>query len=158
MNRIWILVFLTLVWCGFSDDFSTLNLTIGFFAAFAAHLLVFRHKLKFKTHLPQLLVLIAYITHELVLSSLLVAKEVLQPKSSSSGCLIKFDMRLTHPSQISLLANLISLTPGTLAVDVDEHHNIMVIHLMFEKHKDKTIKFIHTILESKVLRVLDYDT
>ena len=61
---------------------------------------------------------IALFVKELILSALKVAWLVLQPRINIRPAIIAYPLTVTTDAQITLLANMITLTPGTLSVDV----------------------------------------
>ena len=76
----------------------------------------------------KLLVLFHY---ELVVSSLSVAWDVLTPRHRARPGIIAIPMKAKGEAEVLLVTNLISLTPGTLSLDVTEDCNTLVIHAMF---------------------------
>lgn len=66
---------------------------------------------------------------ELSTSSLRVAVDVLTPTDRATPRVVAIPLRLTDPRAITLLANGVSLTPGTLALDVVD--GTLRIHAMF---------------------------
>lgn len=66
---------------------------------------------------------------ELVGSSVRVAHDVLTPTHRASPRVVDIPLRLTDPRAITLLANGVSLTPGTLALDVVD--GALRVHAMY---------------------------
>ncbi len=156
MSRLWVILFLLAVWSGFSNDFHFTNLLLGLVISLCVHWLVVPKKFQFKINIYHLLILIAYTVWELIRSSMQVAWDILTPGHKSQPKLIKIPLSCEHIHQISLLANLISLAPGTLAVDVLTETNELVIHVMFAQDQQKTIEFVKHTLEPKILKVFQY--
>lgn len=65
---------------------------------------------------------------EFTLSVIRVASLVLSPRMRFTPCAFHFPLSLTSDFQITLLANLITLTPGTLTVDVTEDGRALIVH------------------------------
>ncbi|UVC10263.1 Na+/H+ antiporter subunit E [Rhizobium sp. TH2] len=65
---------------------------------------------------------------EFALSVFRVAWLVLSPRMRFTPCAFRFDLTLTGDFQITLLANLITLTPGTLTVDVTDDRTALIVH------------------------------
>lgn len=72
--------------------------------------------------------LLAVFLREFSLSVLRVARLVLSPRMHFTPACFRFPLTLTGDRQISLLANLITLTPGTLTVDVTEDRSALIVH------------------------------
>jgi multicomponent Na+:H+ antiporter subunit E len=55
--------------------------------------------------------------------------------------------------EITIVANLISLTPGTLSLDVSSDKKVLYIHVMYLDDRDAVIRSIKA-LEARALQVL----
>jgi multicomponent Na+:H+ antiporter subunit E len=62
-----------------------------------------------------------YFLYQLVTSTLVVAWEIVTPGSSLRRAIIAVPLHTTEEGLITLVANSITLTPGTAAVDLYEH-------------------------------------
>ena len=71
---------------------------------------------------------------ELWTSSLRVAHDVLTPTDRASPRIVDIPLRLTDPRAITLLANGVSLTPGTLTLDVVD--GALRVHAMYAEDVD----------------------
>jgi multicomponent Na+:H+ antiporter subunit E len=56
--------------------------------------------------------------------------------------------------EITMLANLVTLTPGTVCLDVSEDRRTMFIHAMFVNDPDELRNEIKQGLERRVLELL----
>ena len=65
---------------------------------------------------------------EFTLSVLRVIRLVLSPRIDIRPGIFIFPLTLTRDFEITLLANLITLTPGTLTVDVSEDRTSLSVH------------------------------
>ncbi|RYG48113.1 MAG: Na+/H+ antiporter subunit E, partial [Chitinophagaceae bacterium] len=52
------------------------------------------------------------------------------------------------------LASLISLTPGTLVIDVSEDRKVMYVHGMYLADREKFVDSIKTGLEKPLLNIM----
>jgi multisubunit Na+/H+ antiporter MnhE subunit len=77
-----------------------------------------------------LLKLAAFFTYELLLSNIQVAIVVLSPRLRVRSALIELPIALQNDLSITALANMISLTPGTVTVDVSPDLKSLVIHCL----------------------------
>jgi multicomponent Na+:H+ antiporter subunit E len=78
--------------------------------------------------LYRILKLFAVFMREFALSVLRVTRLVLSPRMAIRPCLFTFPLTLISDFQITLLANLITLTPGTLTVDVSDDRRSLLVH------------------------------
>ncbi len=81
-------------------------------------------------------------TRDLVVSNIDVAYRVLNPKMPINGGMIEYKTGLRSPTAMTILANSITLTPGTLVVECRESDGKMLIHCLNMKDEEKTIKGI----------------
>lgn len=68
---------------------------------------------------------------EVVLSNLRVAYDVLTPTHHMKPEFIRVDVTGMTDTQLMAVANLITMTPGTLSVDVTEDQNELIVHAMY---------------------------
>jgi multicomponent Na+:H+ antiporter subunit E len=68
--------------------------------------------------------------YELVLSNIQVVKVVIQPKLEIQSALIRLPIELENDLSITLLANMITMTPGTITMDVADDRKSLVIHCL----------------------------
>lgn len=90
---------------------------------------------------------------ELVLSNISVLKVVLKPKLDMRPGIFAYETVLTKDWQITILSNLITLTPGTLVVDVSDDNKILYIHAMDIADVDEAITSIKESFEKAILEV-----
>lgn len=81
-----------------------------------------------------------YFCYEIIKSGLVIAKMIISGSRGDGGCIITYHCRLEKHWQKLLLFNMISMTPGTLGVDVDNDGSIFVIHLLNVDDKDHFFK------------------
>lgn len=158
MINIWKITFFVLVWCGFSNSFAVLNIALGLSVSLICHFIhLSKSKSKGKICFMPMLYLIGFMIIELIRSSLLVAWEVITPKQRSVPTIIEVQLACINNVQRTVLGCLVSLAPGTLAVDLNENKNLLEVHVMFGKEPEKMINFIQKTLEPKVLKVFKYE-
>lgn len=78
----------------------------------------------------RILLLVGLFLRELALSAWRVALTVLSPRMQLAPGIFAFPLTVTSDFQITLLANLITLTPGTLSVDVSEDRRTLYVHAL----------------------------
>jgi multicomponent Na+:H+ antiporter subunit E len=88
--------------------------------------------------------------YQLVIANLDVARRVLSPKIPLKPGIVKVDTELTGDFAKLTLANSITLTPGTLSIDVDEHsiyvHTVEVQGTTPEEHQKNISSTFERIL------------
>ena len=131
MNLFLLNLILALVWGAVTASFAPSNLLFGFVLGFLS-LWVVRHQFEKKTfnRPARLLALIWLFLEELVLSAVRVARDTLSPRMDFRPAIVAVPLDVKKDVEIMLLANLISLTPGTLSVDVSTDRSTLYIHAM----------------------------
>jgi multicomponent Na+:H+ antiporter subunit E len=104
----------------------------------------------------QALELCLFTLWELVLANLRVAYDVLTPRIYSRPGVIGIPLDVRSDAEITLLANLITLTPGTLSLDVSTDRSTLYIHIMYIDHDDLDLarRKIKDGFERRVLELL----
>jgi multicomponent Na+:H+ antiporter subunit E len=76
------------------------------------------------------LCLIAYVIGQLATSNLLVAREILSPRSRIRTGVLAYEVQ--HPSDevLTLIANVIALTPGTMTVEATRDPAVIYVHFL----------------------------
>ena len=95
---------------------------------------------RYFTKLPQLVGFLAFFSIELVKSNLWVAWDVLTPRARRRPGVIAVPLDATTDAEITLLATLITLTPGTLSLDVSGNRSILYVHAMFVDDPDQSLQ------------------
>ncbi|NWQ42060.1 Na+/H+ antiporter subunit E [Bacillus sp. EB106-08-02-XG196] len=90
---------------------------------------------------------------ELILSNIAIVKVVLKPKLDMRPAIFAMDTELTRDWQITLLSSLITLTPGTLVIDVSEDNRTLFIHAMNIGEVEDEINSIKNSFEKAILEV-----
>ncbi len=91
---------------------------------------------------------------DLARSSVAVARAVLSPRDETRPRFVLVPLRATSDVGITLVANYITLTPGTLTVDIGPDRDCLLIHdLLAGDSGDGTRAGIQGEIEPRVLRV-----
>lgn len=146
-------VLLALAWGAVTGSFSFLNLLFGFVLA-ALALWLIREQIGTSgavTRVWRAFSLACLFLYELVMSSVRVAIIVLSPKRELNPAIIAYPLQVDRDFEITLLANLITLTPGTLSVDVSEDRGTLFIHCIDVPDVDAVIADIRNGFERKIM-------
>jgi multicomponent Na+:H+ antiporter subunit E len=85
----------------------------------------------------QFLAFAGFFLRKLVEANLFIARDLLTPKLLIYPEYVKVPIILDRDYQILLLANLISMTPGSLVVDVAASRQEILVHSMYARDKEK---------------------
>ncbi|MGL4611430.1 MAG: Na+/H+ antiporter subunit E [Trueperaceae bacterium] len=132
MNLFLLNILLALLWAVLTGTMTPTNLVIGFIVGLVALAMVGRAlgRPLYVIGLWRGVVLLFVFLWELIVSSLRVTYDVLSPGHNYKPAILAVPIDLDKDFQITLLANLVSLTPGTLSLDVSKDKKTLFIHSM----------------------------
>ncbi|MCW5732216.1 MAG: Na+/H+ antiporter subunit E [Alphaproteobacteria bacterium] len=147
---------LALVWMGVTGVGTFLNLVFGLLIGFAALWLTRElwGDTRYFRRLPLVARLLLLFLYELVLSSLRVARDVLKPRMTFRPGIVAVPIDLNDDLQITMLANLITLTPGTMSVDVSDDRKLIYVHAMDIGDRDQLVRDIKDGFETRIREAL----
>lgn len=91
---------------------------------------------------------------EIIIANLRVAYDVVTPGSLAKPGVIAIPLDCQTDIEITLLVIVISLTPGTLVLDLSSDKKELYIHAMFLTDKAKLIADIKNTFEKPLMRIL----
>ena len=95
---------------------------------------------------------LARVRVELIKANLRVASEVATPGVSMQAAILAVPTRARNLLEAVLLANAVSLTPGTLTLEVDEERRILFVHALYAPTREAVLADIRR-LEDLILDV-----
>lgn len=159
MNTAFLVVILALVWAGISGSFTGINLIFGGVIGGVA-IFVLREAFagpRALRRIRRIASLIVLFLYELVVSAVRVAIVVLRPDMSRAvrPAIVAVPLTVQSDAEITLLANMITLTPGTLSVDVSADKSVLYVHALHMTDRDAMIADIAKGFEKKVREVFE---
>ncbi|MGM0450782.1 MAG: Na+/H+ antiporter subunit E [Pseudomonadota bacterium] len=149
-------VILALLWVALTGSFSGGNLLAGFVFGYLA-LAVLQRQVPalygYSQRVPRFLAFAVFFIKELIVANIRVAYDVITPVWYMKPGVIAMPLEAKTDIEITLVANLISLTPGTLSLDVSDDRKVLYIHAMFMADEQELRDSLHE-LERRILRVL----
>ncbi|MCL4806655.1 MAG: Na+/H+ antiporter subunit E [Thermoanaerobaculia bacterium] len=150
-------VFLALAWVALTGEVTLANLLQG--AVLSGLLLALlrfpvRRRLRI-SKVPKAIGLLLYFLKELLLSNASVARSILSPLSSLTPGIVAVPLDLKSDAGIATLANLITLTPGTLSLDVSPDRRTLYVHSVHVDDPDAFRREIKEGFERRVKEVFE---
>ncbi|WP_246940584.1 Na+/H+ antiporter subunit E [Bacillus pinisoli] len=148
-------ILIAFIWMFLLENFSFGYFFLGFLVG-AVLLFLFRRFIPgtfYFKKVKAILKLIFIFIRELILSNLEVVKVVYRPTLDIQPGIIALPTVLRSNWEITLLANLITLTPGTLSMTVSPDNQTIYIHAMDIRDKDETVKAIKDTFEVAIMEV-----
>ena len=149
--------FLVFAWVAVTGEVSVANLLEG--AVLAGLLVLLLHvplRRRFRLgKVPKALGLLLYFLKEILLSNAAVARSLLSPVSSLTPGIVAVPLDLKSDAGITVLANLITLTPGTLSLDVSPDRKTLFVHALHVEDPDAFRREVKEGFERRVKEVFE---
>ncbi|MGD9891663.1 MAG: Na+/H+ antiporter subunit E [Dehalococcoidia bacterium] len=148
-------ILLAVVWAAVTGNFSPENLVFGFVVGFLV--LFFARRVigtaNYGPRMVQALGLAAFFLRELVRSNVRVAYDVLRPNLRLRPGVIAIPLDAYTDAEIVLLANLITVTPGSLSLDVSADRQTLYLHVMHFDDPEEVRRSVKEGYERRILTV-----
>lgn len=147
---------LALIWAAMTGAVTLPNLVVGFLLGYLALYLLkplLDDHAYFKKF-PRAISFAIYFLKEMVISCARVTYDVLTPTHHSRPGILAIPIDAETDLEITLLANLITLTPGTLSLDLSPDRKTLYIHAMFAADLDAIRRDIKEQLEKRLLELM----
>jgi multicomponent Na+:H+ antiporter subunit E len=147
---------LTLVWMALTGKFFFLNFLFGFVLSFFI-LKIMSERSDYTSYfnrIPKIIAFVFFFMYELLKANIEVAYDVITPSFYMAPGIVKIPLDAKSSLEITLLANLITLTPGTLSLDVSDDKKVLYVHVMYLRNKEQFITNIKTGFEKRLLEIL----
>ncbi len=147
---------LALFWVAMSGHFDVLNLLVGFAFGYLI-LYLLQRVIGRSSYFSRSVVLVrfaGFYAVEVVRANLRVAHDVVTPTIHAKPGVVAVPLDAETDAEITLLSNLITMTPGSLAVDVADDRSVIYVHSMFLDDPDELRREIKDDLERRVLELL----
>jgi multicomponent Na+:H+ antiporter subunit E len=147
---------LALAWIALTGTFTPTNFAIGFAVGFVLLWLTQRVMLpsNYFRKVPQVIGFVLFFLRELLQANLRMVVIVLSPRPAIRPAVVAIPLDVRSDIEITLLANLITLTPGTLYLDVSQDRCVMYVHTMHVDDLDAFRRSIKDGFERRVMEVL----
>lgn len=155
-NRFLSNILLTFIWVAITGEFAFLNYVFGFILSFIILYVITKGRgdAKYFKIIPKLIAFIFFFLWELLKANLQVAYDVVTPKFYMTPGIVRVPLEAETNLEITLLANLITLTPGTLSLDVSDDRKVLYVHAMYLSDKQAFIDDIKNGFEKRLLEIL----
>lgn len=147
---------LALAWAVLSGNFSGPSFLFGFALGYGVLALLERELpilRGYSRRLPRFIMFLGFFVKELVKANFKVAFDVVTPLWYMKPGVIAMPIIAETDVEITMVANFISLTPGTLILDVSSDRRVLFIHAMFLYDEDEVIAELKEI-ERRVLEIM----
>jgi len=147
---------LSFIWVALTGVLYYANFLFGFAVGFFLLWVMNRNESdqRYFTRVPKIIGFSLYFLYEMIKANIQVAYDMITPKFFMKPGIVKYPMSARTDIEINLLSTVISLTPGTLILDVSEDRKVLYIHVMYLKNRDQFIRQVKDGFERRLLEIL----
>lgn len=98
----------------------------------------------------KLILFIIFYVKEVIKTNLIVAREVLTPTHYMKPGLVDIDVSHINDRQLIIFCNLLTMTPGSMIVDVAEDKSSVKVHILYLNDRKEAISEIEENYLKKV--------
>lgn len=150
-------ILLTFVWVALTGQLDYSNFifgyTMGFFILWMVNRSV-RANTEYFYRVPKIFAFIILFFYDLLKANYEVTKDVITPNYNMKPGIVKYQMEAKTDFEITMLANMIALTPGTVVIDLSKDKRFMYIHVMYLANKEEFIRRLSNRIEKKLLEII----
>lgn len=144
-----------LLWMFFNDSWDGAHFLtgylVGLFIVFSVRK-YFDSKFYIVTLIAAIKLIFIFIK-EIIISSILVIKQILEPKMSIKPGVLVFETKLESDFEVTLISLLITLTPGSVVIEVSDDKKKLLLHIMDMPISSKVVLNSLHIYEKAIMEV-----
>jgi multicomponent Na+:H+ antiporter subunit E len=154
-NRFLANILLTFIWVALTGSFAFANVVFGFFLSYFLLFVITRGsgRARYFRLVPKVVSFFFFFSYELIKANIQVAWEVGTPSFHMTPGIVGVPLDVTSDGEITMLANLITLTPGTLSLDVSEDKKVLYVYSMYITNREDFIKGIKNGFEKRIIEL-----
>ncbi|CAM4433526.1 Na+/H+ antiporter subunit E [Vibrio astriarenae] len=148
---------LALAWVVLSGSYTFSNLFGGMLLSYCVLAYVLRDRPAFELYFgkfPKMVKFVLFFIWDLIKSNARVAYDVLTPTHLMKPAVIAVPLDIKSDAGITVFSNLITVTPGSLALDVSTDKKVLFVHLMYFEDEQIHVAELKR-LEAMVMEILE---
>src|SRR5699024_6945510 len=146
---------ISFMWMFLSERYTLVTFTLGYIVGIILLLFLnrfFKERFYLERFFKFIVLFLTFI-RELIVSNIDIVKLVYAKNPDFEPGIFAMPIEVKKNWEITLLANLISLTPGTLSIAVSDDNSIIFIHAMHIDEKEQSIYDIKNTFEKAIMEV-----
>lgn len=97
---------------------------------------------------------ILFYLKKLIQANLFVAYDILTPKDRVKPAFIEVPVKVKTNVGLLLFSNLMSMTPGTISIDINRNRSIMLVHVLYYS-SDELIQKDFEVIQNKIIKITE---
>jgi multicomponent Na+:H+ antiporter subunit E len=148
-------ILLALTWAALAGSLTWSNVLVGFVLAYLALFIAQRSvdASRYFRKLERVVRFAVLYLWELILANLRVAYDVMTPGQRMRPGVLAIPLHAKTDLEITLLANLLTLTPGSVSLDVSSDRRFLYLHAMYIDDVEAYRESVKNTIERRVLEV-----
>lgn len=149
-------VLLAIAWVALTGEFTPTNFFVGFLLV-TITLRLTQQTAGTERYLHRVRISIRFVLFflwELVIASIRTTIWVLRPRLDMKPAVVRVPLDLKTDAEITMLANLITLTPGTLSLDVSPDKKYLFVHVFNIDSREQFVREIKHGFEQRVKEIM----
>ena len=150
-------VFLALAWAAITGVLTVSNLMVGFIVGYAVLWFVHwpRTESPYFDKVGQVTRFAIFFFWELILATLRVALDIVTPRHLMKPAILAIPVNSKSDVQTTTLANVITLTPGSLSLNVSDDGRTLYVHVMYVDDVEETRQAIRNGFGKRVEEIFE---
>lgn len=149
---------LSLVWVALTGHLNYTNFMFGFIMGFFILWLLARvskaEERNYFYRVPKIILFIFSFFYDMIRANIEVTREIMTPELNMTPGIIAYEHKLKTDFEITMMTNLIALTPGTMVLKISDDKKILYIHGLYVRDKEKFIERMRNGLEKKLIEII----
>lgn len=147
---------LAFVWAAVTGRFDFSNVVVGMVLGYAVLFVAqpIMGRSNYFKRIQRVVGFAGFYVWELVRANLRVASDVLSPTPRIRPGVLAIPLEAKTDTEITLLANLLTLTPGSVSLDVSSDRRFLYLHAMYIDDVEAYRASVKADIERRVLEVL----
>ena len=150
---------LAMLWMILTGNFTGPSFVVGFLFGYFCLALMQRHVPVldgYAQRVPGVIGFVLYFFWQVIKSNAVVAYDVATPRLNIKPGVIAVPLELDSAMSITILANFITLTPGTLSLDVSDDRSVLFVHAMYLDDEEGLVRGLKDI-EDRIIKLMGSD-
>lgn len=156
VTRVTLAIWLAVMWVVLWRDLSPANVASGAVIAVAVLVVFPLHRLGGEHHRirpVRMLIFLVYFAWQLLVANLVIAREIVTPRDRIRAGIVAVPVSASSDLVIMVVANAISLTPGTLTLEVRHDPPTLYVHVLHLNDLDQVRETIRK-MQRMVVRAI----
>jgi multicomponent Na+:H+ antiporter subunit E len=148
-------VFLTIIWVMLSMKTNLTNIAFGWVLSYGILWLIYGKQYSaYFRRIPKVINFLLHFFWAIITGSVKIAFDIATPHHFMNPGILAVPLDAETDIEITLLANIITFTPGTMSLDVSTDRKVLYVYCVYAKDESIEVANIKNGLEKKLLEAI----